>query len=474
MTTNPTAPTTSTDRAAPTSAATPSLDLRALVAGQVIDPSEDGYAAARQVFYGGFDRHPATIVRPTGAADVAAVVTYARDTGSELAVRSGGHSLAGHGTSDGGIVLDLSTLDGLELDVDGRTAWAGAGVTAGAYTAAAGVHGLATGFGDAPSVALGGLVTGGGMGFLSRAHGLTIDNLLAAEVVTADGEVHHVDDTHEPDLFWAIRGGGGNVGVVTRFQLRLHDVSETAGGMLVLPATAEVLAGLVAAADAAPDSVTVLANTMVAPPMPFLPAEVHGQFVVLVLALHVGPAAEADAALAPFRALATPLVDQLGPMPYTALFEEEGPAEEFHPTAITRTGFRDTFTVAEAQVALDALQASTAMMSVVQLRVLGGAVARVADDATAYAHRQRRILVNVAAMYVDPAERDRHAAWADQLFGRLREDGADGAYVNFLADDGPVRIREAYPGATWDRLVAIKRRYDPGNVFRLNHNVPPA
>lgn len=448
-------------------------DLRGLVAGEVIATGDTRYDAARQVYYGGFTHRPAAVIRAASSADVAAVVRYAGETGVELAVRSGGHSLAGHGTTEGGVVLDLSGLDDLEIDVAGRTAEVGAGVTAGTYTEAAGAHGLATGFGDAGTVGIGGLTVGGGVGFLSRKHGLTIDHLLAAEVVTADGQVRHVDEASAPDLFWAVRGGGGNVGVVTRLRFALHDVSEATGGMLILPATAEVLAGVVAAADAAPDELTLLANAMVAPPMPFLPEEVHGRLIVMILALYAGPAADAEAALAPFRALTTPLVDGLAPMAYADLFAEPGGAEDFHPIAVNRTMFRDTFGVAEAQVAVDALQAATTAMAVVQLRVLGGAIARVPDEATAYAHRQRRLMLNVAAMYEDPADAATATAWADDLAARLREAGVDGAYVNFLADDGPDRIREAYPGDTWDRLVDVKRRYDPGNLFRRNHNVPP-
>ncbi|WP_052665495.1 FAD-binding oxidoreductase [Nitriliruptor alkaliphilus] len=448
-------------------------DLRRAVRGEVIAPDDPRYADARQVYYGGFDRRPAALVRPVDAGDVAAAVSLARELDLDLAVRSGGHSLAGHGTVEAGVVLDLSSLDDLELDVESRTAWVGAGVTAGAYTEAAGVHGLATGFGDAGTVGIGGLTVGGGTGFLSRKHGLTIDQLLAAEVVTADGRIQLVDEVHEPDLFWGIRGGGGNLGVVTRLRFVLHDVSELTGGMLVLPATAAVLAGVVATADAAPEELTLLANTMVAPPMPFLPEEVHGQLVVVILAVHVGPAAAGQEALAPLRRLATPLVDELAPMAYADLFVEPPGVEDFHPVVVTRTMFRETFGVAEAEVAIDGLLAATTPMAAVQLRVLGGAVARVRDDATAYAHRQRRLMVNVAALYEDPIDGATATVWAEDLAARLREAGVDGAYVNFLGDEGPARVREAYPGDTWDRLARLKARYDPTNLFRHNQNVPP-
>jgi FAD/FMN-containing dehydrogenase len=446
-------------------------DLRDQVRGAVIAPDDPGYDAARQLYYGGVDLRPAAIVRVRDAEDVAAVVTLARTTGMELAVRSGGHGLAGYASSDGGVVIDLAELDGFDLDLDTRTVWAGAGLTAGAYTAAAGELGLATGFGDAGGVGLGGLTVGGGIGFLTRKHGLTIDSLLAAEVVTADGEVRLVDAHHDPELFWGIRGGGGNLGVVTRLRFALHDVSEVTGGLLVLPATPDVLAELVAVADAAPDELTIIVNTMVAPPMPYVPAEVHGQLVTMVVAVHVGRVADGETAFAPLRALG-PLVDEVGPMAYADLYEEE--PEDFHPSAVVRSLFRDRFEVADAEVALAGIAASTASMAAVQLRVLGGAVARVPDDATAYAHRQRRLMINVAAMFEDPTERAEHEAWAADLAGRLHDERAGrGVYVNFLGDEGADRVRDAYPGGTWGRLVAVKRRYDPDNLFRRNQNVPP-
>ena len=221
------------------------------------------------------------------------MIALARDHGLDLAVRSGGHSGAAHSTVEGGIVLDVRDLDSLEIDEAARTAWAGSGLTAGAYTEAAAERGLATGFGDTGSVGLGGLTTGGGIGYLVRKYGLTIDNLLAAEVVTADGEVHLVDETNEPDLFWAIRGGGGNFGVVTRFKFRLHAVPQIVGGMLLLPATADTIAGFMAAAAAAPEELSTIANVMPCPPMPFVPAEQHGEVVIIGLLCWAGPVEEA-------------------------------------------------------------------------------------------------------------------------------------------------------------------------------------
>jgi FAD/FMN-containing dehydrogenase len=268
------------------------------VRGQLIRPQDSAYDEARSVFYGGFDRRPALIVRVEDATDVSRVVTLARESGLELAIRSGGHSVAGHSVSDGGIVLDLSGMKNLELDVEGRTAWAQTGLTAGEFTDAAGAHGLATGFGDTGSVGIAGITLGGGVGYLVRKHGLTIDDLLAAEVVVADGELLRVDAQTHPDLFWAIRGGGGNFGVVTRFQYRLHEVDTIVGGMMILPATPEVVASFVAEAEAAPEELSTIANVMVAPPMPFLPPEAHGQLVIMALLCYAGEVDEGERARA--------------------------------------------------------------------------------------------------------------------------------------------------------------------------------
>jgi FAD/FMN-containing dehydrogenase len=445
--------------------------LRAAADGTVITPGDPAYDQARALFYGGWDRRPGAIVRPVDAAGVARVVTLAADNGLELAVRGGGHSNAGHSTTEGGLLLDLSALTALDLDLEGRTAWAQGGLTAGAYTAAVGAHGLATGFGDTGSVGIGGLTLGGGVGFLVRRDGLTIDSLLAAELVTADGQILAVDAEHHPELFWAIRGGGGNFGVATRLRFRLHELDGIVGGMLALPASAELIADFIATAEAAPEELSGIANVMAAPPMPFLPTEWHGQLIVLALLAYAGGAEAGERAVAPFRALAEPIADMVQPMPYAGMFPPE--EEEFHPTAVGRTMFVNTVDREVAGTIMQRLQASDAAMRVAQLRVLGGAMARVPADATAFAHRGSRIMVNLAAFYDGPDDRPIRQAWVDDFAAALHQ-GDSGVYVNFLGDEGPDQVRHAYPGTTWDRLVEVKRRYDPGNLFRRNQNIPPA
>ena len=296
----------------------------------MIGSDDPGYDDARRVFFTGFDLRPAAIVRAADASDVARVVTFARETGAELAVRSGGHSRAGHGTSGGGIVLDLSAMNAVEIDADGRTAWAQTGVTAGAYTKATGEHGLATGLGDTATVGLGGITLGGGFGYLVRKNGLTIDDLLAAEVVTADGELLEVDEETHADLFWALRGGGGNFGVATRLRFRLHEIDDVVGGMLLLPASTDVITGLLAAADAAPEELSMIANILKAPPLPFIPAEHHGKPVVIALMVYAGDAEAGERAIAPIRALATPLADMVRPIRYPEMYAgPEGPPPAF-------------------------------------------------------------------------------------------------------------------------------------------------
>ena len=439
--------------------------------GRVIEPGHPDYDEARTVFNAAIDRRPSAIVKVANTDDVARVIAHARERGLELAVRSGGHSGAGHGVTDGGIVLDLSELRALEIDPARRTAWAETGLKAGEYTTEAGRHGLATGFGDTGTVGIGGITLSGGVGFLSRKHGLTIDELLAAEVVTADGDLLYADDETHEDLFWAIRGGGGNFGVATRFKFRLHPVEPFVGGMLFLPATPEVVAGFVAEAEVAPDELSTIANVMTAPPMPFLPEEVHGKLVLMALVAYAGEVEDGERAIAPLRALAEPVADMVRPMSYPEMYPPE--EEEFRPIAAVRTMFADSVGLGAAETIVERIQASSAMAAVTQIRVLGGAVARVPADATAYAHRSSRIMMNVAALYQSPEERPVHEEWVNGLADELLQDDA-GAYVGFLADEGEARVRAAYPGPTWDRLREVKRRYDPDNVFRLNQNIPPA
>ena len=445
--------------------------LRAAFNDRVIAPGDAEYDKARTIFYGGVDRHPAVIIKVKNAAEVSQVISLACEHGLELAVRSGGHSGAGHCVTEGGIVLDLSNMKDLQIDSQGRTVWAETGLTAEEFTIATAAHGLAVGFGDTGSVGLGGITLGGGVGYLVRKHGLTIDSLLAAEVVTADGQILNVYEKNHSDLFWAIRGGGGNFGVATRFQFQLHEVDKVVGGMLLLPATADVIASFIAEAESASEELSTIANIMPAPPMPFLAEEHHGKLIILAMMVYAGDVANGEQAFAPFRALATPLADMIRPMSYTEMYppEEDG---DYHPVAAGRTMFIDHVDRAVAETILEHLKSSTAMMSVTQLRVLGGAMARIPVDATAFAHRKSKIMVNLAGLYGNPEEKETHEAWVTE-FAKAIQQSDKGAYVNFLADVDEAQVRKAYPDATWDRLRKIKAQYDPTNLFHMNQNIKP-
>ena len=448
-----------------------SLTSLAGIAGKVITPNDPAYDKTRAVFYGGIDKHPSAIVRVTNADDVCRVIATAREESLELAVRSGGHSIVGHSTTEGGLVIDVRDMAKIDVDAGARTAWIETGATAFQVTEALSKHGLVIGFGDAGSVGVGGITLGGGIGFLVRKFGMTIDSVLGAEVVTADGRIRRVDAHNEPELFWAIRGGGGNFGVMTRVQFRLNPLPHFTGGILVLPATPETIAGFVEASLAAPEELSTIGNVMPAPPAPFVPAEFQGRLVIFAFMAFAGDDDAAARALAPFRSLATPIADMVKPGPYLSMYPPEDP--NYRPTAVARTMFVNGIDLPAAKTIHDYLSKSDAPMRVAQLRVLGGAMARVPADATAFAHRSKAMLVNVAAFYQGDQERELRRAWVNE-FSSVLQPRDDGAYVGFLTDDGKARIRSAYPGTTWDRLARIKAQYDPTNLFRLNQNISPA
>ena len=440
-------------------AARPNIDierLRQALTGQVFTPEDDGYEDAHRLFIPVYDGvRPAAVAQVADASDIATVLTIARETGVELAIRSGGHSAAGHSTTDGGIVIDLRSLKSLEIDVESRTAWADSGLTAAEYSNETNAVGLATGLGDTGSVGLGGITLGGGIGFLVRKHGMTIDSLLAAEVVTADGEVVLADEESHPDLFWAIRGGGGNFGVATKFQLRLQPLDRIVGGMMVLPATVDTIVGFIAEAEQAPEELSTIANVMSCPPLPFVPEEIHGSLVIMALVAWCGDIDEGQKVMDRFRRLAQPIADMVQEMPYPEIYGPED--EEYRPLAVARTLWADRFDQTTAETILGFLEASDAPMRVAQLRVLGGAMARVPNDATAFAHRDRKMMINVASFYEGPDDRQRRETWVSD-FSKALSNGDLSGYVGFLADEGQDRVRAAYPGETWDRL---RRRQGP-------------
>jgi FAD/FMN-containing dehydrogenase len=459
------------ERSAPRSTPGSIPQLRAALRGEVLAPDDPEYESARLVVNAAFDRRPAMIVRPADSGDVALAVSLARAEGLQLAVRGGGHSFAGHGTIEGGLVLDMSRMRALHVDPQRRIAWAQAGLTAGQYTSEAASHGLTTGFGDTGSVGITGLTLGGGIGWLVRKHGLTIDDLLAVELVTADGVRRHVDSERHPDLFWALRGGGGNFGVVTRLEYQLHEIDTILGGLLVLPASPEILRLFTAAADNAPDELSTIAILARLPALPFVSPEHHGLLALMVRVAYAGDLQCGQQALAPLRALATPLADAVTPIPYRLMYAAEGP-DPARVRMATRSMFLDELDARAAATIFERMQAQPSPTTAVQIRVLGGAMARVRADASAFAHRDRSMMVTFVANHQDADQAASHEAWVADSLTALSP-AARGVHVSFLGDEGDARVHEAYPADTYKRLATIKRRYDPTNLFRVNQNIAP-
>ena len=448
-------------------------DLSALgraLRGRLVEAGDPSFDDDRQVWNLAHAAEPLAIVRAADARDVATAVGFARRNGIEIAVRSGGHSLAGHSTGDGVLVIDLRDLRGLHIDPDARFAWAGAGLTAGEYTSAVAEHGLATPFGDTGSVGLGGITLGGGIGWLARKHGLTIDSLLAVEIVLASGQIVNASETENADLFWAIRGGGGNFGIVTRFCYRLHPVDQILGGALVLPPTRDVLRSLVPIAAAAPDELTTIGMIMPAPPHPAMPEEHHGRMSLVLMFVYAGDPDAGRAAIAPFMAVAEPYGVLASPMPYPGIYDMTAGGAERHAST-TRSVFLDTLDDAAVDALMTAIDTIPAG-SMIQLRVFGGAMSRVPVAATAFAHRTAAVQVSVMSAFVSEASAPAAVSWNRGVFAAL-EPRSTGVYANFLEDEGEARIRAAYPSGAYERLAEIKRRYDPSNVFHRNQNIAP-
>jgi FAD/FMN-containing dehydrogenase len=442
------------------------------IAGSVIRPENESYETARLVHNRTVDRYPALIVKAANATDVARTVVFARDAGLELAVRGGSHSLAGYGTTDGGIVLDLSGMKGLHIDPERRLAWAQAGLTAGEYTGAAAAHGLATPFGDTGSVGISGLTLGGGIGWLVRKHGLAIDALVSVEIVTADGRLITASEKEHSDLFWAVRGGGGNFGVVTRFQFRLYPVGMILGGALFMPPTRDVLRSLGPIAASAPEELTTISVLMAAPPAPFIPTELHGKPTLAIMFVYDGDPEAGQAAIEPFRQVATPMAELAMPMPYPGIYKLLEDAEK-PGSAAHRSLFLDALDDAAIDAILEHTAAASSPATMTQIRILGGAMARVPAGETAFAHRDAGVMVIILTPFEDPAEASVHQAFTQAYFEALRP-GATGVYANFLEAEGEARVHEAYPDLTYRRLAQVKRTYDPTNLFRLNQNIRPA
>lgn len=454
-----------------TSRSAPGFEVPERLAGRVVLPGDVRYETARLVANAAIDPHPAAIILARDVEDVVATLRLIDESGMPLAVRAGGHSTVGYGSPDGAIVLDLAGLDEIEIDVTSGTAWVGAGVRAGGLTAAAHSAGFAVPFGDAGEVGIGGITLGGGVGWLVRKYGMTIDSLLEAEVVLATGEHVVASPTDHPDLFWALRGGGGNFGVVTRFRFQLRAVDTVLAGDVIVQATPEVMGRLVEVLAGAPDGLTVMPTIMAAPPMPELPESWHGRLVAFLSFCHSGPAEDDEGVLEILQSLGESVVVGLERKPYPSMFPPPGEDHEAYTTGALCVDDLDDAAIAIIQRRMAGPSSPDA---IVHMRVLGGAHSRIANDATAFGHRDRRALIWLITPYANLTEAERHKAWTADFEAELVAAGSgSGAYVNFLGSDGEAELRAAYPPATLARLVEVKRRYDPGNRFRSNLNVPP-
>jgi FAD/FMN-containing dehydrogenase len=444
--------------------------------GEVFAPGDAGYEPARAIFNGSIDRRPALIAQACDAADVAAALRHARERGLPVAVRAGGHSGAGHGLVDDGLVIDVRPIDHVEVDPERRVARCGAGVLWADLDAATQAHGLAVTGGRDSTTGVAGLTLGSGSGWLERLHGLTADNLLAATVVTADGAVVHADAHEHPDLFWALRGGGGNFGVVVELEFALHPVGPMIlGGLLMFEQAraAEVLAAYRDLMAVAPDELGGCAVLQLAPPAPFVPANLVGK---PVLTLTVAAFAEPERArwlVEPLRAL-QPMIDAVGPMAYTALQSMLDPG---HPHGV-RNRWEAMFLDALPDAAVDAAVAAGAAipspLTVILLQPLGGAYARVPEGATALGHRDAAWAVHALSLWTDPADDEINLAWTAQTLAALRPYGHGAAHPNYVSDDRQERVRSFYGAQTYVRLVAVKDRWDPENVFASNMNIRPS
>jgi hypothetical protein len=449
--------------------------------GELLLPANSGYDAARRIWNGAIDRRPACIARCTGVADVVAAVRFAREHDLEIAVRGGGHNVAGTAVCDDGLVIDLSALRAVWVDPAARTAWVQGGALWGDVDRETQAHGLATTGGIVSHTGVAGLTLGGGLGFLMRKHGLAVDNLLAADVVTAEGKIVRASAEEHPDLFWALRGGGGNFGVVTSFQFALHPLGPTViAGPVFWAAddTVDVLRFYRDFIADAPDELGTVVRLGTVPPLPAIPEELHWRPAVAVACCYAGTVDDGQRSLRPLRRFGKPLLDLVGPSPYVAFqsgIDETVPhGWQYYWKGTTLAGLSDD----AITVIADRVYAAGSPRSYAAIFHMGGAVARVPRDATAFAGRDVAHNMSIDAVWLPDEAGERAGAetdWARRFFQALQPHRAGGVYVNFLdADDDAGRIREAYGDRTYRRLAEVKAEYDPDNVFHHNKNIQPA
>jgi FAD/FMN-containing dehydrogenase len=448
--------------------------LRGLVRGDVITPDDERYDEARKVRNGMIDRHPAVVVRPVNAGDVIAAVNFAREGGLGLAIRGGGHSVPGFGTTDKGVVIDLSRMRGVRVNPERRTARAEGGATWGDYNAATNAFGLASTGGIVSTTGVGGLTLGGGIGYLARNYGLSCDNLVSADVVTADGKLVIASEKENEDLFWAIRGGGGNFGVVTSFEFRLHPVANIYGGPIFyeLKYAKDILEWYRDYIETAPREMGCFPAFQIAPPLPFIPEKRHGDTFVIMVACWTGSTDRGERALKPLHDVAPVFAEGVGAMPYPAL---NAAFDGLYPSGL-QLYWKANFVKQLTDEAIDAHvehgSRVPSMTSTVHIYPINGACHEVAPDATPFAYRDANFATVIAGMWPDPADNANNTRWVRDYYDATAPHSEAGGYINFMSEDDQGRIETNYKG-NYKRLVNVKRKYDPSNLFHVNQNIKP-
>ena len=451
-------------------------ELKNRLRGEVILRNGDAYESARKVWNATIDKHPAVIVRCSTTSDVVHAVNFARNSGIMLAVRGGGHNIAGNALCDDGIVIDLSQMRAASVDPGARRVTIEGGATLADLDAATQAHGLATPVGINSTTGVAGLTLGGGFGWLSRKYGMTIDNLESAEVVTAAGKVVRASAREHPDLFWALRGGGGNFGVVTRFEFRLHPVGpDVLSGLIVYPLSEakSVLQKYRDFAAKAPDELSVWALLRQAPPLPFLPRESHGTGIVALALLYAGIPKLGQLFLEPLRKFGTVVGEHVGVQPYTNWQKAFDPLLAAGARNYWKSHNLSTLSDGLFDAVIEYLGKLPSPQCEIFIGALGGAASRPAPDAAAYPHRDAQFVMNVHGRWEKPADDARCIGWARGFFNASAPFASGGVYVNFLTADEGDRVPAAY-GSNYDRLARVKREYDPDNLFRMNQNIKPS
>ena len=451
-------------------------ELKNSFKGEIVLPGDAAYESARQIWNATIDKHPGVIVRCSTTSDVVHAVNFARDNRLVLAVRGGGHNIAGSALCDDGLVIDLSQMKAARVDPGARLVTIEGGATLADLDSATQAHGLATPVGINSTTGIAGLTLGGGFGWLSRKYGMTVDNLESAEVVTAAGEVVRASADEHPDLFWALRGGGGNFGVVTRFEFRLHPVGpEVLSGLIVYPHSEakSVLEQYRDFAAKAPDELSVWALLRQAPPLPFLPQEIHGKGIAALALIYAGDPKKGESLIEPLRKFGTPAGEHVGVQPYAAWQQAfdgllTAGARNYwksHNFSTLQDGLFDTM--------IEYIGRQPSPQCEIFIGALGGATTRPTQDSTAYPHRDAQFVMNVHGRWEKESDDERCIAWARDFFNASARFSTGGVYVNFLTEDEGDRVRAAY-GANYERLARVKQQYDPDNLFRVNHNIKPS